>query len=43
VPPGIADGGTGGSLAYCVSGNTLTWGPAPGSADEGEGVIVLTK
>jgi hypothetical protein len=40
---GIGDGGTGSSLAYCVSGNTLTWGPAPGSADEGEGLIVLTK
>jgi hypothetical protein len=40
---GVGDGGTGSPIAYCVSGNTLTWGPAPGSADEGDGVIVFTK
>ena len=40
---GIGDGGTGGPAAYCVSGNTLTLGPTPGSSDEGEGVAVFTK
>jgi hypothetical protein len=40
---GIGDAGAGSPVVYCVSGNTLTWGPAPESADEGEGVIVFTK
>jgi hypothetical protein len=38
---GSGDGGTGSPTLYCVSGNTLTLGPSPGSSVEG--VIILTK
>jgi hypothetical protein len=38
---GIGDAGTGSPMSYCVSGNTLTLGPPPGSSEAG--VIVLTK
>jgi hypothetical protein len=38
---GGGDGGTGSPTPYCVSGNTLTLGPAPGSSVEG--TIILTK
>jgi len=40
---GIGDAGTSNPVGYCVSGNTLSWGPTPGSSDQGEGVIVFTR
>jgi hypothetical protein len=38
---GSGDGGTSSPTPYCVSGNTMTLGPSPGSSVEG--VIILTK